>query len=144
MFRRSPEQIAYRYYDLFNRRQFSESERLIHPEALFHYPDFPQHLVGPSAHRALSDLWLTAFPDLQLEIRRVQLVNDDVVELDSVARGTHRGILQIGGAIASPTGRPIRVEFEHVLRIEDGKILDVSLRLDLHALVRQLMKEAVT
>jgi steroid delta-isomerase-like uncharacterized protein len=138
MFRRSPERIAYRYYDLLNRRQFSDTERLFHPDALFDYPEFPQHLVGPAAHRALSQIWFTAFPDLRLEIQRMQLVEDHVVQLDSLARGTHTGPLRIGNVAVAATGRTVRVEFQHVLRVEDGKITNLTLRLDLQALVRRL------
>lgn len=137
-----PEQTASRYYELFNERRLDDTERIIDREALFHYPGFEHHLVGPAGHRALSHLWLTAFPDLELRILRVQTQGDHTVTAHSLARGTHTGPLWLGDLVLPPSGRHMTVEFQHVLRMRDGKIVDVSLQLDLNELVRQLAEEA--
>lgn len=134
----SPEQIAHKYYDLFNARRFDEAERLIAPETLFHYPGFAHHLVGPAAHRALSQLWLSAFPDLQLQVVRIRCEADHIASAHAVASGTHTGVLKLGTVIVPPTGRRMRVEYQHVLQIRDGRILDLALDLDVQGLVRQL------
>jgi steroid delta-isomerase-like uncharacterized protein len=134
----SPEQIAHKYYDLFNARRFDEAERLIAPETLFQHPGFAHHLVGPAAHRALSQLWLGAFPDLQLLILRIRSDGDHVVSAQAVASGTHKGVLKLGTVIVPPTGRRMRVEYQHVLQIQDGRIVRLALDLDVQGLVRQL------
>jgi predicted ester cyclase len=134
----SPEQIAHRYYELFNARRLDDTERLIDPEALFHYPSFEHDLVGPAGHRALSQIWLIAFPDLELQILRSRSNGDHTVIMDSVARGTHEGPLYLGIINLAATGRHMRIEFEHVLRLREARIMDVSLNLDLKELVRYL------
>jgi len=134
----TPEQIAHRYYDLFNARLLDETERLIDPEALFHYPSYAQHFVGPAGHRALSQLWLTAFPNLELQILRTRSNGDHTVIADAVARGTHEGPLHLGGLALPATGRRIRVEYQHVLEVRGCRITKVELQLDVEELVREL------
>lgn len=138
----SPEQVAHRYYELFNARRLDETELMIGPEALFHYPSFSQHLVGPAGHRALSQVWLTAFPDLELQILRARPNGNGSIAMLSFARGTHEGPLRLGPLDVPPTGRRIRIEYQHVLKVEEGRIIDVSLQLDLQDLLQQLQSPA--
>jgi steroid delta-isomerase-like uncharacterized protein len=133
-----PEQTAHRYYDLFNARRLDETEKLIASEALFHYPGVAHHLVGPAGHRTLSQLWLTAFPDLQLRILATRSSDDRTIVTRSIAQGTHQGPLRLGDVAVPATGRRVLVEFKHVLEVQDGRITGVSLQLDVKALVRQL------
>lgn len=134
----APDQIAYRYYELFNQRRLDLTERLIHSEALFHYPELNQRLVGPAGHRALSQLWLTAFPDLQLEMQTMRIDDDRMVVLQSVARGTHRGPLRLGSVELAPTKTRFEMPFQHTFEIHDGKIANIILNLDVEELVRKL------
>jgi predicted ester cyclase len=132
------DEIARRYYELFNARLLDQSERLVAPDALFHYPSFTHGLVGKAAHRALSQIWLTAFPDLQLEILHVRRNGPAFVVVHSLARGTHKGPLQLGELHVQPTGRHMVIEFQHAFKGAQGRIIDVTLELDMRELVRQL------
>jgi predicted ester cyclase len=133
-----PEDIVRRYYDLFNARLLDETERLIAPDALFHYPEMAHQLVGKAGHRALSDMWLTAFPDLRLNMLSARANGNHSLVTHSMACGTHRGLLQLGEMSVSATGRRMRVEFQHVMQVIEGRIRDVVLQLDVEELVRQL------
>ena len=133
-----PEQIARQYYDLFNRRALEESQRLIDPEALFHYPALTQHVVGPAGHRALSQMWLTAFPDLRLSIRRLRMVAADVVQLESTARGSHQGPLTLGDVKLPATHCKVDIPFRHTFTVRAGKLTHIRLDLDIDQLLRQL------
>ena len=134
----SPEQVVCKYYDLFNARRFDEAERFITPDALFFDPAFAQQLLGPSAHRVSCERWLAAFPDLELDIRRAWTGGDGRVIADSVARGTHRGLFEFGNLSLLPTGRRVRIEFQHEMHIQDGRIVEVRLELDTRELLRQM------
>lgn len=134
----SPEQVVCRYYDLFNARRFDEAERLVAPDALFRDPAFAQQLVGPAAHRTVSEHWLAPFPDLELDIKRAWTSGDGRMVVDSVARGTHRGVFRFGNLSLLPTGRRIRIDFQHHMRIRNGRIVEVCLELDAQELLRQM------
>jgi hypothetical protein len=55
----TPEQIARRYYQLFNERQFDEAAALVDRQAVFHYLPTRQKLLGRAGYRALVAVWHT-------------------------------------------------------------------------------------
>jgi steroid delta-isomerase-like uncharacterized protein len=134
----SAEQVARRYYDLFNRRRFDEAEQLLDSSALFHYPQTNEHLIGRAGYRELARMWLTAFPDLQVEIRELRVTDDHLIQARLVARGTHKGPLQFNEVDLPATGRQVEFAFEHTLDCHHGHITHVWLRFDIQKLLREL------
>jgi predicted ester cyclase len=127
---------------MFNKRRLDQTERLIHPAALFRYPELTQHLVGPAGHRTLSQIWLTAFPDLRLEVMATALAPQQVVQVRLLGHGTHKGPLRLGTIDVAPTGAAVIIPFRHTLQVRDRKIVDVTLELDVRALLEQLKAPA--
>lgn len=100
-------------------------------------PDFVVHLKG--VVKALR----TAFPDLHFEITRI-IGEDDWVALHSMMTGTHSGPLTRpllppdGPPQVPPTGRAIRVPHMHMIRMENGKGVELLHLMDTLTLLGQL------
>ena len=97
-----------------------ETARLevVHPE--FHDPTNPpgmQH--GLDGNRQIVTLFHRSFPDVHWDT--LDMVSEgDLVATRLVMTGTHRG--EFFGI--APTGRSVRVEGIHMLRIRDGKVIE--------------------
>ncbi|MBI1873776.1 MAG: ester cyclase [Acidobacteria bacterium] len=137
----TPEQIARRYYQLFNDRRFTEAEELVDAQAVFHYLPTRQRLVGRAGYRALAAAWLTAFEDAHLEIRSVRVINEQTVEVDFLGRGTHTGDLVLGDALTIPaTGQSAQLPFRERVTVRDALILEVQLDFDVQQMKKKLLE----
>lgn len=135
----SSEQIARRYYQLFNERRLDQAEQLVDPQAIFHYLPTRQRLVGRAGYRALAGAWLHAFEDARLEVRSIE-TGDGGVDVEFVGRGTHTGELVLGDALSIPaTGRAAELPFHDRLAIRDGLIVSAELDFDIEELKRLLL-----
>lgn len=138
----SSEQIARRYYQLFNERRLDEAGQLIDPQASFHYLPTRQRLVGRAGYRALTAAWLAAFENARLDVRSLR-VHGKVVEVDFVGHGTHSGDLVLGEALTIPaTGRTTELLFHDRLEIEDGLIVSAELDFDVEEMKKRLLGQA--
>jgi predicted ester cyclase len=139
MLYRNPEQVARRYYVLFNERRFEEAELLVSTHAVFRYPHSKEHLIGRAGYRELAQLWVTAFPDGVIEVERVNVLTDHVVDVGLLGRGTHGGPLAFGGALTlPPSNRRAELPMRDVLDIHDGLIVESSFQFDVAEMVRRL------
>jgi steroid delta-isomerase-like uncharacterized protein len=135
----APEQIALRYYDLFNHRALDQAELLVSPQAVFHYPHTKEHMIGRAGYRELARTWLTAFPDAQVEIQRVTVERGHVARVELLGRGTHTGELAFGGALTLPaSGRRAELPLTDTLDVRGGLIVDSWLAFDVADLLRRL------
>ena len=73
--------------------------------------------------------WFGAFPDAHVEVHRVHMTGDVVVE-EGTFTGTHHGILHTPAGDIPPTGRRVAVEYIHVLRYRDGLHVSFNLLFD--------------
>lgn len=136
----TPEQIARRYYELFNDRRIDEAKELVDTQATFHYVPTRQRLVGRAGYQALATAWLTAFEDAQLDIRAIRVVDHDSVEVEFLGRGTHTGDLVLGDTLVIPaTGRSAELPFHDRLTIRDGQIVEAQLDFDVEEMKRRLL-----
>lgn len=111
------EQIARQYIDSWNRRDFATVESLLAADAAS--IDFDGTTVhGPAAARAQGEMWATAFPDGQLEVKSLVAAGDTVV-MELHGRGTNDG--PFGDLPA--THRAAEMPFCQILRIAEGKIV---------------------
>jgi hypothetical protein len=137
----SPEQIARKYYELFNQRNFEAAAEMVDRAAAFRYLPSKQHMIGRAAYKELAAMWLHAFEDGQLQIASVTPVGADTVVVELVGRGTHTGDLVLGDAVRIPaTGVAGALRFRETLRVRDGRIVDVELDFDLDELKRLLRR----
>jgi predicted ester cyclase len=134
----SPEQIARRFYDLFNRREFDTAELLVSPQAVFHYPHTKEHLIGRAGYRDLAGSWIKAFPDGQVTVVELYRTDDNIIA-KLLGRGTHTGPLTFGGPLTlPPTGRGADLRFTDTLVIREGLIVESNLEFDVQGLLNML------
>src|SRR5690242_2431358 len=70
--------------------------------------------------------WLNAFPDGQVEVREVHILDDVAVE-EGTFSGTHDGVLQTPTGDIPPTGRAVSLDYIQVLRFRDGEHVSFNL-----------------
>lgn len=80
---------------------------------------------------------LTAFPDGQVEVHAIQIIDDVAVE-EGTFSGTHNGTLRTPTGDIPPTGRGISLSYIQVLRFRDGKHLSFNLMFDRLEMLEQL------
>ena len=133
------EEIARRYYDLFNERRLDEAGELVDPQAVFHYIPTNQRLVGRAGYRALAAAWLIAFEDAQVVIESVEPLGRDRVRVRFIGRGTQTGSLELGESLTLPaTGRYTELPFEDTLEVRNGRITNIEFNFDVDELKRRL------
>lgn len=127
--------LVERLLDAWNRSDFATIEgEIVDPGFVNHNPPpFP----GVGADRAgLLTAMRTlrqGFPDGRAEPVQV-LAQDDKVVMHDVVRGTHEADFM---GIA-PTGRTVAVEFIHIFRVADGRIVERWGVIDAMGLMQQL------
>lgn len=134
------EHLARLYYRLFNERRLDEAAQLVHPHASFRYVATRQHLIGRAGYRALVAMWLNAFADGKLEVISLRAVDDHIVKVELLGRGTQSGDLVLGDTLTIPaTGVAGALMFRETLDVRDGLIVNVQLEFDLEQLKAQLL-----
>jgi steroid delta-isomerase-like uncharacterized protein len=81
----------------------------------------------------LTEMTLTAFPDMRISLRR-SICDGETVMTEEVLEGTHRGLF----AGIAPTGRPVRLPMVHVTVVRDGRIVERTAYHDTAGILRQL------
>jgi len=129
------------FTEAFNRGDLSAIDEAVSRGGLDHqHPDeadFVEHL------KSVVIAMRTAFPDLHFEITRM-IAEDDWVALHSVMTGSNRGPLEApllppnGPQAIPPTGRSVRVPHMHMIRMEDGKCVELLHLMDTFAQLGQL------
>ena len=104
--------------------------------------DFVNHAALPEAQGRAGFTTIltklqTAFPDLHHAVEDT-LVDGDKVVVRSMVTGTHRGPLAMARVALEPTGKSVRYEQIHVMRVAGGKIVESWMELDTIAMLRQL------
>jgi ketosteroid isomerase-like protein len=65
-------------------------------------------------------------------------IDGDVAVEEGTFTGTHHGTLHSPAGDIAPTGRPVTVDYIHVLRFRDGKHISFNLLYDRLQLLEQL------
>ena len=81
--------------------------------------------------------WWDAFPDARVDVRGVHFAGDIVTE-EGTFTGTHHGTLHSPAGDIPPTGRPVAVDYIHVLRYRDGMHVSFNLIFDRLSMLDQL------
>lgn len=91
---------------------------IVHPD--FFDPTNPPGMQnGLDGNRQIVELFHRSFPDVRWDILDTVAEGDNVA-MRLVMTGTHRG--EFFGI--APTGKQVRVEGIHILRIRDGKVVE--------------------
>jgi ketosteroid isomerase-like protein len=81
--------------------------------------------------------WFGAFPDANVQVHALHLIDDVAVE-EGTFTGTHRGVLHSPAGDVPPTGRPVAVDYLQVLRFKDGRHVSFKLMFDRLHMLEQL------
>ena len=138
----TPTDIIHRYYDFYNRRQFDEAARLFAPDAVIeHAPYGTQVRRGGDGYVESAKLSMEAFPDAQIEVLAIHPKGDTVFEVELVASGTHRGLLDMGAyGRFEASGATIRLHHREVLEIRDSLIEYAGVTFDIQELIAQFSR----
>ena len=123
-----------RLLDAFSDGDFEGVEGVLAPDFVNHgLPPVPGATGDREGVLAAMRYLRTAFPDARAEPVSIVAEGDRVGVHDQLV-GTHRG--EYRGV--APTGREIRVDFVHVFRVADGRIVERWGVVDTDELMRQL------
>jgi steroid delta-isomerase-like uncharacterized protein len=93
-------------------------------DAKYVIPDVPEPIQGRDALTALATTYFTAFPDMELEVRRV-VHQGRIVVLEGATRGTFTGPMTTPEGAAPPTGRSFVAPLATIFELtDDGRIAE--------------------
>ncbi len=124
--------LAREYLEAWNRRDWEKFGGLLHVDYSYTGGDGEKQ-QGPEAGLAVGQMFVNAFTDGKIEIRKISTTGD-VAVVEFTARGTHDGDLM---GIA-PTGRRMELPACTVLEFRDGKIHTEREYMDMLHLMQQL------
>ena len=95
--------------------------------------DFPAPAPGPEGFKQVIGMFQAGFPDMHVTIEEV-LAEGDKISTRGYFTGTHRG--EFMGI--PPTGKPIRVNYIDLWRVQDGKLVENWVQMDQLGMMQQL------
>jgi len=124
------------YFHGIQNRKFEQLRKLLHSNYSYTSADGERH-EGADAAIEIGEMYTNAFPDLQFEIKHMNVAGN-VVVTEFYGIGTHRGELM---GIA-PTGKKVKIPVCNVLEVRDDKIYAEREYFDSAVMMRQLGVEA--
>jgi steroid delta-isomerase-like uncharacterized protein len=119
--------------EMWNGRRLEVADELFASDAPNNIPIAPNLPPGPDGAKALANLLLGAFPDLQISVDRV-VTSDDRVAGRLLEQGTHQGdFLGVAG-----TGKAVDFTRIGLFRIENGKIAESWYEFDSLRVMQQI------
>ena len=82
--------VMLRFVEFINTANEKLAAELIHPQAVFYVPGYPEPMHGPAGYLAIIGMMRMAFPDIQWTLEEM-VVEDDKVAARFTMRGTHKG-----------------------------------------------------
>jgi ketosteroid isomerase-like protein len=122
--------------ETFNAHDIDGFTGVLADEVVYHAPGGMSG-QGKTACAQFFAGWWDAFPDAHVEVHAVHVSGDVAVE-EGTFTGTHNGVLPSPAGELAPTGRPVAVDYVHVLRYRDGKHISFSLMYDRLLMLEQL------
>jgi steroid delta-isomerase-like uncharacterized protein len=112
--------VQHLYEQLFNQGNLSVADEVIAPDFINHNAP-PGSNRGPESMRQTITTLSTAFPDMHYTVEELVAEGDTVVARVTMS-GTHRGLGPVQGI--PPTGRSVRQDQMHFIRLRDGKVVE--------------------
>ena len=119
------------FNEAMNNRNSSVINEVFDTHSIHHGFTYP--VVGPDGFRELLDQFFNGFPDLKIEVEKA-VAEDDFVATRGTWTGTHRGDFM---GIAS-TGKPVKVGYMDMWRMENGKCVENWVQMDIAGLMQQV------
>ena len=121
------------YEEVWNKRRLELVEEIISPSHALHDPNLTDSAIGPEAYKRQVTRFVTAFPDLRLNVEDVFGEKDKLAVAWTIS-GTHKG--EFMGIPA--TDKRVSVDGITLNHIVDGKIMDSYISWDALGLIQQL------
>ena len=125
--------VLRRWIEAYNERDLQAEADVLAPHYVAHVAAVSGLLEGLGAWRQFSGSFAEAFPDIRLTIEDI-MAEGDMVAARVAFRGTHRGEFQG----IPPTGKEVAFTSIEVNRVEEGKVREHWVELDLLGLKQQL------
>ena len=119
--------------EVWNKGNLPVADQLYAANYTHHDPSTPDVGKGPEGEKKRATLYRGAFPDLRLTIEALIAEGDTVMARWS-CHGTHKGDL---GGIA-PTGKPVTITGQSVVRFANGKMVEGWVNWDALGMMQQL------
>ncbi len=108
--------IVRRFYEAANKHDVDLVAELVAPD----YVDYTNRIEGVESLKQFGNMFIKGFPDIHWTIEDI-IAEGDKVWVRTTITGTHRG--EYRGV--PPTGKEITMRCVDILRIVDGKIVEV-------------------
>jgi hypothetical protein len=122
--------------DTFNAHDIDGFTSVLADDVVFRAPGGTSG-QGKAACAQFFASWWDSFPDAHVDVRAVHIAGDIIVE-EGIFTGTHHGTLHTPAGDIAPTGRPVAVDYIHVLRYLGGKHTSFDLLFDRLEMLEQL------
>ncbi len=116
-----------------NEQKFTVFPKLFSGKFTHHF-NFPGRTNKMDSFVSVGQMFLSAFPDVKVELQRILAEGDLVVEQNKVSathKGTFNGI--------KPTGRKVHWTETHIYRLADGKIVENFPAVNFERILMQIM-----
>ena len=111
--------------DAFNSHEMSGFVEHMAESIVDYMPGRPEPLRGPKAIREDNSSFLTIFPDAHFK-KTNEFGQDDWVCIQGFFEATHEGPFPVpGGQPIPPTGKKLRVSQCMVVKLNEGKIIEI-------------------
>jgi steroid delta-isomerase-like uncharacterized protein len=129
--------IIRKLFDGFNNKDYDAIEALAADDFDLIDVGSGKKYQGVEGARRNAEGWLTAFPDVKVELLNV-VASGDWAVAEAVGRGTHAGPMQTPMGEVAPTGTKMELHFCSVVKVRDGKIVEERDYYDVMTIASQL------
>jgi hypothetical protein len=126
------------YYAWFNERRFRDAANMFAANAVLEHIPMTKGHQGREGYLRFAHAWLNAFPDVVLDVERIQPRSATLFDIDLMSRGTHLGDLDVGVYLFRPSRVQASLRLRELLQVQKGKITSSTLSFDINDVVRQL------
>jgi steroid delta-isomerase-like uncharacterized protein len=117
------EAIIRKLFDAFNSKDYDTIEALAADDFELIDCASGEKFTGPEGSRRNAEGWLTAFPEVRIELLNV-VASGDWAVAEAVGRGTHSGPLHTPMGEVPPTGKQMELHFCSLIKVREGKIVE--------------------
>ena len=114
-----------------NQGNLAVYDEIIAPNYVNH--NFPTPATGAEGFKQVVGLFVAGFPDLRVTLEEV-LAEGDEVATRGYFSGTHRG--EFNGIPA--TGKKVQVSYSDIWRLENGRLVENWVQMDMMGMLQQL------
>lgn len=130
----SPEKAIERLFEhVWNQKNTTVAEELVHDEYYIHDRDVAEQLLGPALYKELANRTEVIFPDMDFTIKDM-VSSGEKVALRWTMTGTHEGVMNG----IEPTGRQVELHAVEINHFENGQLIETWTQGDQLGLLQQV------